>query len=86
MNHHKEEWKVQRPYIDMPYQIVTMDKDGRLKEKIATVDNEDNANLIAAAPDMYGALKSIAEEPNLGLPGHLLVKAFKARAKAEGGK
>ena len=43
-----------------------------------------NAQLIAAAPELYEALRAITEEPNFGLPGKLYVMAHNALSRAEG--
>jgi len=45
---------------------------------------EANANLIAAAPDLYEALKAIKTLPDFALPGKLYKQVCEAIAKAEG--
>lgn len=63
MNYTKGEWKVERPYVDKGFMISVRDKRGLLKDWVAEVQptksGEANANLIAAAPSMYEALKAI---------------------------
>jgi hypothetical protein len=81
MNYTKGEWKVEQNDCDKPYhyRIVTN------KYIVAAVYSEDNAHLIAAAPDMYDALREILQIIHYG---ESLEKAntiiYKVMTKAEG--
>ena len=82
MNYTKGEWEINRlGKIGMPhtYQIFC---DGY---KVAgAIFNKANANLIAAAPDMYEALKSVLPLITTEWNGPLQERARQALAKAEG--
>ena len=81
----KNEWKVGRPYIDKPFMVYTIDgKTGKTKDIIGWVENEANAHLIAAAPDMYEALKLILKDHTYSYEDIRYKEAVKAISKAEG--
>lgn len=54
MNYTKGEWQIGR-YGNNRFEILA-------DKRVAIVDTWDNANLIAAAPDMYEALKGLVDD------------------------
>lgn len=85
MEYTKGDWKVTDYGSHIRIGAVSTVEEGELDEHVCIIHNisEANARLIAAAPDLYEALKAIGEEPNFGLPGHLAVMRGKAIAKVE---
>jgi len=87
----KGEWKVEE--ADMYGHFITTNQRESALAKVFNPDSQANANLIAAAPDMYEALEGL--EPTLQSMAEtvlhptmrtIVTNAFKALSKAEGGK
>ena len=102
MSYTKGPWKAVRTVAD-DFSIISMSPDvgwgplakvlNPIEGELSPLEVEDNANLIAAAPEMYEALKAILEETeNLIGNGNLealyvsksFAKLHKALAKVEG--
>jgi len=93
MEYTKGEWKAANKSGEDTYNIYA-DQDNSLSYLIARDCTEANANLIAAAPDMYEALKGLTEWAKLSFSDDVgewadendpaIVTAIKAQAKAEG--
>ena len=94
MKYTKGEWKVRHP-INCDYLIYTGEYGKGITQVAQIIESypnaEANAYLIAAAPDMYEALKGLAIAYNVDGEGvivnqdpHYWQQALKAIAKAEG--
>lgn len=91
MNYTKGEWKVEdETVIVCGMRLIASTTAGGFNYSAYRKENEANAHLISAAPDMYEALKALDEYGNASHPYNLKLKkvAFelldKALAKAEG--
>ena len=83
MEHTKGEWEVgKRPPLSNWVVGVNLSDPMEMNLVANLYGNKDDAHLIAAAPDMYGALKLCSIE-ELGYLNKVIDKAL---AKAEGGK
>ena len=81
MNYTKGEWKVGEPFgKGQDYPIYGEDHHELVRVFIHNGEQEANARLVSAAPDMYGALTAIRE---YGL-GRAELQIDAALAKAEG--
>ncbi len=88
MEYTKGEWKAseqEQDFYGKDYYAVRSIHDGRI-QRVADVWIEANAHLIAAAPDMYEALKSIVKDVDETgyCRVHHIVTGQQALAKAEG--
>ena len=93
MEYTKGEWKVSKPFKEIPYSVSSNEK-YPIARLGFTQEDEANAQLIASAPDMYEALKKFEllfpiSRLAKGLPSQMMIgdaieKARQAIAKAEG--
>ena len=83
MEYTKGEWKVSKPFKEIPYSVSSNEK-YPIARLGFTQEDETNAQLIASAPDLYEALKEL-----VGICGEFffedqLEQSKKALNKAEG--
>lgn len=84
----KGPWVLQRSEDSDSIYVGSVDELGIMYSPVVTLHDEDNANLIAAAPDLYDALCHLRDQVAFlkGDDYDLVAMADKALAKARGEK
>ena len=89
-NHTPGPWEIKRHY-DPGYKFISAQKHSGLAQVVWCMEDEDrspeceaNAYLIAAAPELLGALQKVFEAMNDDMPVRLRKVCYEAIAKAKG--
>ena len=81
VNHTPGPWKVIPPSAEYPSRAMVCGSGANIYNAPLTNETEANASLIAAAPEMYKALKSLAKDYGMEVAAIALKAIYKAEGK-----